>query len=98
MLRPLPRVPDLEPESVDSDSFGGLADVLEPDAFGEHDDATTAVSMRRLPTPSSGSGAPPPISIRAPVQDFAFADTIFATEEVEAPPSGPIFFTDATNA
>jgi hypothetical protein len=101
MLRPLPRLPDLEPEpDDDSGSFGGLADVLEPDPFGEQD-ATTSVSMR-FPTPSCREPAllPPPSSIHAPVQiqDFAFADTIVASDEVEAPPSGPIFFDDATRS
>jgi hypothetical protein len=62
----------------DSGSFGGLADVLEPDA-----DSVT--SVRPIPV------AP------ARVQDFAFADTVFADElpdEGAPPPSGPIFARD----
>ena len=61
-----------------SASFGGLADVLEPDS-----DAIT--SMRRLPAPIQ-------------LQDFAFADTVFADElaEDELPPSsGPIYVNDS---
>lgn len=103
MLRPPPPFSELEPESHDSGSFGGLADVLEPDQ-----DATP-LSMPRIGPPSSrGSGSlrgqtvssPPPVSIRAPpqIQDFAFADTVFANElanDLEPPPSGPFFFDDA---
>ncbi|HSO37448.1 MAG TPA: hypothetical protein VLT33_33210 [Labilithrix sp.] len=99
MLRPLPPLPELEPESDDSDAFGGLANVLEPD---HEDDATTSVSMRRgrASGPSGRAPAAPPVSIRAPVQvqDFAFADTVFANElpdEPDGPPSLPIFFDDA---
>lgn len=101
MPRPLPpRRPDAL-ESDDSARFGGLADVLEPDP-----DAVT--SMRRLDAASVAhlrraslrSHSAPPISVRTPapeqVQDFAFADTVFAKELPgdEAPPSGPIFVND----
>lgn len=113
MLRPPPPFPELEPESHDSGSFGGLADVLEPDP-----DATS-VSMRRLGPPSSRLGppssrsagyiggqavsSPPPVSIRAPVQiqDFAFADTVFANEldnDPESPPSLPISFDEPSSS
>ena len=76
-------------ESDDSGAFGGLADVLEPDA-----DAIT--SMRQLP---AASVRHPSLRAVAPVQvqDFAFADTVYATEldEDEPPPqSGPIFVQD----
>ena len=97
MLRPLPRLPDLDPESDDSDSFGGLADVLEP---APDQDDMTSVSMRRVGPPSGpapfGASRHPslrdqhahhaaPVSIRAPVQiqDIAFADTVFASELTE---------------
>ena len=91
----MPRDPHRQPatraESDDSGSFGGLADYLEPDA----DEAVTslrhvpAASMRHL---STRMVAP------AQVQDFAFADTVYATEHSEdepAPPSGPIFVQDS---
>jgi hypothetical protein len=76
-------------ESNDSESFGGLADVLEPDA-----DAIT--SLRGVPAasvrhPSLRTVAP------AQVQDFAFADTVYANElpdDGPPPPSGPIFVQD----
>lgn len=77
-------------ESDDSDSFGGLADVLEPDA-----DAVT--SMRPMPVASVRHAS---LRTVAPVQvqDFAFADTVFANElsdDAPPPPSGPIFVQDA---
>lgn len=135
MLRPPPphdRSPhhadDTDP--VDTGSFGGLADVLEPDP-----DAVTsmhrldAASFQRMSIASrvalSQTGphqahqahlahlahqarasvgplsARGPLSVRAPVQvqDFAFADTVFAPElelapDSQPPPSGPIFVND----
>jgi hypothetical protein len=90
-----------------SASFGGLADVLEPDP-----DAIT--SMRRLGTasiagrrartdlrgPRGGAAAPASVRAPAPIQlhDFAFADTIIAKELLEdelPPPSGPIYVSDS---
>lgn len=63
---------------------------LEPDS---EDDPTTSVSLKRARPPVA-----PPVSIRAQVQvqDFAFADTVFANElpEDNGPPSLPIFFDD----
>jgi hypothetical protein len=108
MLRPLPLLPSLEAELDDScGSFGGLADVLEPDP-----DAVTSLrrvelrpASRRNPS-FRGQAARSPVSVRAPVQiqDFAFADTVFASELVEnaeGPASAPIFLNDdppGTNA
>ena len=96
MLRPFSPPHDLEPESDDPDAFGGLANVLEPD---DDEEAATSVSMRRGRPggPSVRAPSAPPVSIRAPVQvqDFAFADTVFASElpeEDDPPPSLPIFF------
>jgi hypothetical protein len=86
----------LESDDSAATSGGGLADVLEPDP-----DAIT--SMHRLAPASRRSGslrarAAAPISMRSPapvqVQDFAFADTVFAnelTDDEGAPPSGPIY-------
>lgn len=108
MSRPLPPHRDAPPPpSDDSASFGGLADVLEPDP-----DAIT--SMRRLGAastagrhvktapPSLRGSVAPPVSVRAPapiqLQDFAFADTVFAKELPEdelPPPSGPIYVSDS---
>ena len=106
MSRPLPPHRDAPPPPSDqSTSFGGLADVLEPDP-----DAIT--SMRRLgaaasarvrtPPPSLRGHSAPPISVRAPapiqLQDFAFADTVFAKELADdelPPPSGPIYVNDS---
>ncbi len=55
------------------------------------------VASVRSPSLRAGRAAPP-LSVRAPVpvqvQDFAFADTVFANELDEAPPSGPIFVSD----
>jgi hypothetical protein len=68
-------------------SFGGLADVLEPDP-----DAIT--SLRRLGAAALAARAPAPIQL----QDFAFADTVVAQElgdEEPPPPSGPIYVSDA---
>ncbi len=81
------RPPALDPESDDSVSFGGLADVLEPDA-----DAVT--SLRQLPAASLRPRAVAPVQ----VQDFAFADTVSADELTDgtSPPSGPIFVQDPT--
>jgi hypothetical protein len=77
-------------ESSDSGCFGGLADVLEPDA-----DAIT--SLRRLPLTSVRG---PALRARAPAAtpDFAFADTVHASElsdDGPPPPSGPIYVQDA---
>lgn len=100
MLRPLPPLPSLEPELDDSSSgsFGGLADVLEPDP-----DAITSLhrvdvgpASRRNPSFRGQAAMPSPVSARAP-HDFAFADTVFASELLEdpgAPPSSPLFFND----
>ena len=79
------RPPALDPESDDSVSFGGLADVLEPDA-----DAVT--SLRQVPAASMRNRA----VASAQVQDFAFADTVYADELTDGPPppSGPIFVQD----
>jgi hypothetical protein len=98
MLHPLPPHHPDALESDDSASFGGLADVLEPDP-----DAIT--SMRRLDVasvrhPSLRGHAAPPVSVRAPapvqIEDFAFADTVVASElpDDAPPPSGPIFVND----
>ena len=98
MSRPLPPRRDVQdardagaPASNRSASFGGLADVLEPDP-----DAIT--SMRRL----GSARAAAPVSVRAPapiqLHDFAFADTIIANELLEdelPPPSGPIYVSDS---
>lgn len=89
MARPPHRPLVAGAESDDSGSFGGLADVLEPDS-----DAIT--SKRSMPAasvrhPSLRAVAP------AQVQDFAFADTVFASELLDdgaPPPSGPIFVQD----
>lgn len=90
MPRPLAPSTDRAPESADFRAFAGLAGVLEPDS---EDDPTTSVSMKRARPPVA-----PPVSIRAPVQvqDFAFADTVFAKElpEDDGPPNLPIFFDD----
>ena len=108
MLRPPP--PRIEPlESEDSSAsfggpFGGLADVLEPDP-----DALTSVrmgplSVRSVPLSARHAHAQPhaPVSERthAPlrIEDFAFADTVFARElddDSPPPPSGPIYVSDA---
>lgn len=89
MPRPLPPLATRTPESDDPRAFDGLASVLEPDS----EDPTTSVSMKRGRPPVA-----PPVSIRARVQveDFAFADTVFANElpEDDGPPSLPIFFDD----
>lgn len=104
MLRPLPCLPSLEPEPDDSvsGSFGGLADVLEPDPEATTSMRRVGVASPRYPNSLRGL-ALPPVSVRAPVQvqDFAFADTVFASEQVddaEAPTSGPIFFSDDRHA
>jgi hypothetical protein len=108
MSRPLPPnrdAPPLPPASDDSASFGGLADVLEPDP-----DAITstrrlgaaAAARVRTPPPSLRGHSAPPISVRPPapiqLQDFAFADTVFAKElgdDELPPPSGPIYVNDS---
>ncbi len=112
MLRPPPRDPHAahEVDYVDSGSFCGLADVLEPDP-----DAITSMRNLQSGAPLSlqrmslQSRAAPlsvrgPLSVRAPisarapiqVQDLAFADTVFGREDDEpAPPSGPIFVNDS---
>ena len=79
------RPPALDPESDDSGSLGGLADFLEPDA-----DAVT--SLRHVPAASMRHRAVAP----AQVQDFAFADTVYADDLADGPPppSGPIFVQD----
>lgn len=80
------RPPALGPESDDSRPFGGLADVLEPDA----DEVT---SLRQLPAASLRHR----VVAAAQVQDFAFADTVYADDELAdgpPPPSGPIFIQD----
>jgi hypothetical protein len=72
----------------DSASFGGLAEVLEPDP-----DAVT--SMHQAARRQVRESAP------IQLQDFAFADTVFANELDEraddelAPPSGPIYVNDS---
>ncbi len=90
MPRPLPPMSTHTPESEDPRAFAGLASVLEPEP---EEDPTTSVSMKRGRPPVA-----PPVSIRAQVQvqDFAFADTVFANElaEDDGPPSLPIFFDD----
>ncbi len=70
----------------------------EPDA----DAVTSMHQLARRPPPSlRGSGAAPvSVSQPAPIQlqDFAFADTVFADELTEAelaPPSGPIYVNDS---
>ncbi|MEA2749087.1 MAG: hypothetical protein QOI41_3230 [Myxococcales bacterium] len=102
-----PPVPLMAPSDDITASFGGLAEALEPDP-----DAIT--SMRRLapaarrPPPSlrtnaaHAAHAAAPISVRQPapiqLQDFAFADTVFAKELEEdelPPPSGPIYVNDS---
>jgi len=76
-------------KSDDFGSFGGLADVLEPDADQE------ITSMRQMP---AASVRHPSLRAVAParVQDFAFADTVYASEldDGPPPPSGPIFVQD----
>lgn len=83
MLRPTPLCLLNAFESDDSGSFGGLADVLEPDP---DDDAVTSARGQVLSASLVG------------VQDFAFADTVFAKTLPgdEAPPSGPVYVNDAT--
>lgn len=93
-----------EIESNDSRSYGGLADVLEPDASFDESDDWAITSMRSLGvasvrSPSLRAGrAAQALSVRAPlpvqVQDFAFADTVFANKLDDPPPSGPIFVND----
>lgn len=99
----MPRRPHHSPvgalESDGAASFGGLADVLEPDA-------AAIASVRRVGAASMRSGSlrargAAPISLRSPlpiqVQDFAFADTVSATElpdDEGVPPSGPIYVND----
>lgn len=90
-----PQHPFAQPPSDGSaSSFGGLADVLEPDA----DEVT---SMHRVGVASVRHPSLPPVSSRAPapiqIQDFAFADTIVARELADdeaPPPSGPIYVHD----
>jgi hypothetical protein len=76
------------PSDESTASFGGLADVLEPDP-----DAITSLRLR---------GSAPPVSVRAPapiqLHDFAFADTVVAQEirdDELPPPSGPIYVSDS---
>jgi hypothetical protein len=85
MARAPRRSSALGPAPDDSGSFGGLADVLEPDA-----DAVT--SLRQVPAASRRHRA----VAQAQVQDFAFADTVYADELADGPPppSGPIFVQD----
>jgi hypothetical protein len=112
MSRPLPpHRDDPAPPSDDSGSFGGLADVLEPDpdaitSMRQLGAATLANRSPRTGPPSLRGGAAPPVSVRsghpapAPVQlqDFAFADTVFAKElpdDEPPPPSGGIYVNDS---
>jgi hypothetical protein len=91
MSRPQYPYEEATPSSDDTPSFGGLADMLEPDP-----DAIT--SMRRLGAASvrhplhGTTRSPAPIQL----QDFAFADTIVANElsDEPPPPSGPIYVHD----
>ncbi len=95
---PLPRRDDPPPSDDTTSSFGGLADVLEPDPdaiTSMHRMGIAAPASRRLHGPASRRGGPPPslrgdaapISARAPahiqLHDFAFADTVFAEELTE---------------
>lgn len=99
MLRPSPHHADAL-ESDDSASFSGLADVLEPDPDAvtsmRHLDAASVRSLWNLS--SHTSRVSPPVSVRAPaqIQDFAFADTVFANDLPgdDPPDSGPIFVND----
>jgi hypothetical protein len=99
------------PPSDDSaSSFGGLADMLEPDPdaitslrrLGAAATAVRAAGHARSGPPSLRGGNAPPISVRSPapiqLQDFAFADTVVAKElgdEELPPPSGPIYVSDS---
>jgi len=95
------------PVSDDSASFGGLADVLEPDpdaitSMRRLGAATTAGGRVRTGPPSLRGGAAAPASVRAPapiqLHDFAFADTVIAQEILEdelPPPSSPIYVSDS---
>lgn len=92
MLRPLPPATIDAVEPDDEPSLDGLADVLEPDA--------DAITSRRSISIASVRHAAPPVSVRpapAPAPDFAFADTVFASELPgdEPPESGPIFVNEA---
>jgi hypothetical protein len=89
MSRARHRTPGHGAESDDAGSFGGLADVLEPDA-----DAIT--SLRRMPAASIRHASLRAVA-PAETQDFAFADTVHASELADdgpPPPSGPIFVQD----
>jgi hypothetical protein len=106
MSRPLPPHRDAlsppSPPSDDSAPFGGLADVLEPDpdaitSMRRLGAASTAGRKSRTGPPSLQGSAAPPVSVRAPapiqLQDFAFADTVFAKElgdDELPPPSGTL--------
>jgi hypothetical protein len=102
MSRPMPphrKTPaQLLAGSDDSASYGGLAEALEPDP----DAVTSMRQLARRPPPSLRGSAAAPVSVRQPapiqLQDFAFADTVYADELAEdelAPPSGPIYVNDS---
>jgi hypothetical protein len=90
MSRPLHH-PGNQAPSDDSASFGGLADVLEPDAEAVTSMRGMSIASVREPAPRS-SRSPAPIQI----QDFAFADTVVASDlgDEPPPPSGPIYVHD----
>jgi hypothetical protein len=102
MSRPPWRDPNGDVESEDSGPFGGLADVLEPDSDFDDPDAVTSLRLVGAASIRGGSlrshvaddvRTPPSV----PIQDFAFADTVFARElEDDEPPapSGPIYLHD----
>lgn len=90
MSRAPHRRPSIGAGSSDSESFGGLADVLEPD------DGDAITSLRRVPASSVRDPSLRAVA-SAQVQDFAFADTVYANElegDGPPPPSGPIFVQD----